>query len=301
VARTVALIGIGAMGSGVGRCLLEKGFAVRGFDVRSSPLTSLGEAGAVVCGSPAEAADGADAVVLLVLNTDQVADVVFGERGLHESLATGAPIVCAVTMAAARAKALAEQAQQAGYRWLDAPVSGGTVRARDGTLTSMVGASEEDLNLARPILEAYSKDIFHLGPVGAGSTAKMVNQVLVYCHLVATAEAMTLCRKLGVDGQAVYDVICTAMGASAIFASRVPRILDGTYESGGSLRIALKDLAIVEETARGENIPMPMSALALQLFRATAASGGIDQDDLVIARLYEQLAGLSQAELAQHL
>jgi L-threonate 2-dehydrogenase len=294
VSKTVALIGVGAMGSGVGRCLLEQGFVVRAFDVRSAPLSSLGEAGGVACGSPAEAADGADAVVLLVLNADQVAEVVFGERGLRQTLSKAAPIVSAVTMSAARAKSLAAEAEHAGYRWIEAPVSGGVVRAREGTLTSMVGASEDDLDQARPILEAYSKDIFHLGPVGAGSTAKMVNQVLVYCHLAATAEAMTLCRKLGVDGQAVYDVICTAMGASAIFASRVPRILDGTYESGGSLRIALKDLAIVEETARGENMPMPMSSLAMQLFRATAASGGIDQDDLVIARLYEQLAGLSE-------
>src|SRR5690242_13185375 len=134
MARTVALIGIGAMGSGVGRCLLERGFVVRGFDIRDAPVSELQAAGGVACASPAEAAEGADGVVLLVLNADQVAEVVFGERGVHETLARGAPIVCAVTMAAARAKTLAEQAAQAGYRWLDAPVSGGTVRAREGSL-----------------------------------------------------------------------------------------------------------------------------------------------------------------------
>src|SRR5947209_7113352 len=99
--HTVALVGVGAMGSGVGRCLLEKGFVVRAFDVRTEPLAELGKAGAVACDSPAEAADGADAVVLLVLNADQVADVVFGPGGLRDRLARGAPIVCAVTMSAA--------------------------------------------------------------------------------------------------------------------------------------------------------------------------------------------------------
>jgi 3-hydroxyisobutyrate dehydrogenase-like beta-hydroxyacid dehydrogenase len=103
---------------------------------------------------------------------------------------------------------------------------------------------------------------------------------------------MTLCRKAGADPQAVYDVICTAMGSSAIFASRVPKIIDGTYQSGGSLRIALKDLAIVEDTARDLGIPMFMSAQATQLFRATAAAGQLDEDDLAVARLMEQLAGL---------
>src|SRR6185295_19401488 len=135
-----------------------------------------------------------------------------------------------------------------------------------------------------------SRDIFHLGPVGAGSTAKMVNQILVYCNLAASAEAMTLCRKLGVDGQAVYDVICTAMGASTVFEMRVPHILDGTYLSGGSMRIALKDLGIIEETARELGVPMPMSAQATQLFRAAAGSGLLDQDDLAVAQLMERLA-----------
>jgi 3-hydroxyisobutyrate dehydrogenase len=121
----------------------------------------------------------------------------------------------------------------------------------------------------------------------------MVNQILVFCNLAATAEAMTLCRKAGADPKAVYDVICTAMGASAIFETRVPKIIDGSYASGGSLRIALKDLGIVEDTARELGMPMLMSSQATQLFRATAAAGMLDQDDLAVARLIEQLAGVS--------
>jgi len=144
----------------------------------------------------------------------------------------------------------------------------------------------------RPLLEAFSRDVFHLGPVGAGSTAKLVNQVLVFCNLASTVEAMTLCRKLGADQQAIFDVIRTAVGTSAIFEMRVPKLLDGTYASGGSMRIALKDLGIIEETAREIGMPMLMTTQATQLFRAAAAGGNLDGDDLAVAHLMERLAGV---------
>jgi 3-hydroxyisobutyrate dehydrogenase-like beta-hydroxyacid dehydrogenase len=143
------------------------------------------------------------------------------------------------------------------------------------------------------MIEAYSRDIFHLGPIGAGSTGKIVNQILVYCNLASTVEAITLCQKLGADPHAIYDVICTSMGASTVFQMRVPKILDGSFESGGSLKIALKDLGIVEEIARENAVPMPMSAQATQLFRATAASGASDQDDLALAKLVARMHGLT--------
>ena len=280
------------MGSGMARCLLRRGFKVRGFDVRSEAVDRLASDGGHASRSSADAGQGASAAVVVVLNADQMESVVFGTDGLAKSLPNGTPVISMSTMSPARARDLASRAAEAGLRWLDAPVSGGTQRAADGTLTTMVGAEPADLDLARPLLDAMCRDVFHLGPVGAGSTAKMVNQVLVYCNLAATVEAITLCRKLGVDLQAVYDVICTAMGASAIFATRVPKLIDGSYASGGSMRIALKDLGIVDETAREVDMPMPMSALATQLFRSAAAAGLLDEDDLSVARVYEQLAGL---------
>ncbi len=278
------------------RCLARDGFQLRAYDVRPAPIQALNrEVGAVACGSCAEAAEGADAAVVVVLTADQAQDAVFGEHGLATRLPKGALVICNTTMSPARARALAQHATDHGLRWLEAPVSGGAERADNGTLTTMVGAAPEDLDQARPLLAPFSRDVFHLGPVGAGSTAKMVNQVLVYCHLAAAVEAMTLCRKLGADAQAVYDVIRTAMGNSAIFESRVPRLIDGSLQTGGSLRIALKDLGIVEETAREVGLPMLMSAQATQLFRAAAAAGYLDEDDLAVAHVIEHLAGLTTA------
>jgi 3-hydroxyisobutyrate dehydrogenase len=294
--QTVAFVGLGSMGSGMARCLVRKGFTVRGYDTQPATLERFSIDGGQACSSAAEAGEGARAAVVIVLNADQAEDVVFGKHGLARSLAPGSVVICMVTMSPARSVGLARQANAAGLGWLDAPVSGGTVRAANGTLTTMVGGDTADLERTRDVLEAFSEHIFQLGPVGTGSTAKMVNQILVYCNLAAAAEAMTLCRKAGADPQAVYDVICTAMGTSAVFESRVPRLIDGSYQSGGSLRIALKDLGIVEDTARELGMPVLMSAQATQLFRATAAAGMLDQDDLAVARLLEQISGLSIAD-----
>jgi putative dehydrogenase len=292
MAQTVAFVGLGSMGAGMARSLVRNEFTVRGHDIRAEPLERLAVDGGQPCRSAADAGTGAQVAVVIVLTADQAEQAIFGSNGLAETLALGSVVVCMSTMAPARTVALGERANAVGLGWLDAPVSGGSVRAGEGTLTTMVGGDAASLEMARPVIEGFSQYVFHLGPVGAGSTAKMVNQILVYCNLAATVEAMTLCRKAGADPQAVYDVICTAMGSSAIFASRVPKIIDGSYQSGGSLRIALKDLGIVEETARDLGIPMLMTAQATQLFRATAAAGRLDEDDLAVARVMEQLAGL---------
>jgi L-threonate 2-dehydrogenase len=293
MAQTVAFVGLGAMGSGMARCLVRKEFTVRGYDVRSEVLEQLGLDGGQPCRSAADAGDGAQIAVVIVLNADQAEDAIFGEHGLARTLPRDSVVVCMSTMSPARTRGLGMRAASAGLAWLDAPVSGGTLRAADGTLTTMVGAEAADLERARPVLDGFSQHVFHLGPVGSGSTAKMVNQILVYCNLAAAVEAMTLCRKAGADPQAVYDVICTAMGSSAVFEARVPRLIDGSYQSGGSLRIALKDLGIIEDTARELDMAMLMSTQATQLFRATAAGGRLDQDDLAVARVIEQLAGLT--------
>jgi len=292
MAQTVAFVGLGSMGAGMARSLVRNEFTVRGYDIRSEPLEQLGLDGGQPCRSAADAGTGANVAVVIVLTADQAEQAIFGEHGLAESLLPGSVVVCMSTMSPARTQELGARAAAMGLGWLDAPVSGGTVRAEEGTLTTMVGGDASDLERARTVLEGFSQYIFHLGPVGAGSTAKMVNQILVYCNLAASVEAMTLCRKAGADPQAVYDVICTAMGSSAIFAARVPKIIDGSYQSGGSLRIALKDLGIVEDTARDLGMPILMTAQATQLFRATAAAGRLDEDDLPVARVIEQLAGL---------
>jgi putative dehydrogenase len=292
VTEPVAFVGLGAMGLPMATCLVRAGFTVRGFDIQPRAVRALEEAGGHASTSAADAAQGARIAVVVVLNADQVEEVAFGEQGFVQRLEPDSVVVAMSTMSPQRTRALGAQAAARGLRWVDAPISGGTARAVDGTLTTMVGAEPADLERVRAVLEAFSKHVFHLGPVGAGATAKMVNQMLVYSNLAATVEAIALCRKSGADPSAVYEVICTAMGASAIFESRVPKLIDGSYASGGSMRIALKDLGIIEDTARDLGVPTFMTAQATQLFRAAAAAGLLDEDDLAVARVVDRLAGL---------
>src|SRR5690348_17115385 len=155
--QTVAFVGLGAMGAGMARCLARGGFTVRPYDIRPDPLQAFAEdTGSVACRSSAEAGTGADAAVVIVLTADQAQQTVFGEAGLAASLPRGAPVVCMSTMSPGRARALAAQAADRNLRWVDAPVSGGTERAAEGTLTTMVGAEAADLERARPMLDAFS-------------------------------------------------------------------------------------------------------------------------------------------------
>lgn len=290
--QDVAFVGLGSMGLGMALNLARKGFQVRGYDVRSERTEELREWGGYAATSPADAGAGARAAVIMVLTADQAEEVAFGPNGLVQSLPRGAPLVCMSTMSPSRARQLAERAAQAGLRYLDAPVSGGSHRAESGTLTAMVGGADEDLEAVRDVLQGFCQHIFHLGPVGSGSTAKMVNQILVFTGLAAIGEAMAICARSGADQRAVYEVVRTSMGTSAVFEAWGPAILDGSFQSHSTFRIALKDLGIVEEAARELGIPQFMAATATQLFRAAASAGSLDDDQASVARLSARLSGL---------
>src|SRR6266700_7303251 len=153
MAQTVAIIGLGSMGSGMARSLVRNKFTVRGYDIRSERSERLATDGGQPCRSAADAATGADVAVVIVLTADEAEQAIFGEHGLAETLAPGSVVVCMSTMSPARTQELGARATAVGLGWLDAPVSGGTVRADEGTLTTMVGGDAGNLERARPVLE----------------------------------------------------------------------------------------------------------------------------------------------------
>src|ERR1700716_837246 len=168
MAQTVAIVGLGSMGAGMARSLVRNELTVRGYDIRSEPLERLAVDGGQPCRSAADAATGAQVAVVIVLTADQAEQAIFGENGLAETLAPGSVVVCMSTMSPARTQELGARAAGMGLGWLDAPVSGGTVRADEGTLTTMVGGDAAALETARPVIEGFSRYVFYLGPVGAG-------------------------------------------------------------------------------------------------------------------------------------
>jgi putative dehydrogenase len=290
--RRVAVIGLGSMGFGMAQSLRRAGFEVVGCDVSAAPLQRFREEGGLVARTPALAAEGAGVVVSVVVNAAQTEAVLFGPEGAGETLETGAVFVSSATMDPQVARRLGARLEATGRRYLDAPVSGGAVRAAEGELTVMASGTAEAFAAARPALQAMAGKVYELGDeAGQGSAFKMINQLLAGVHIAAACEAMTLAAKQGLDLRKVYEVITASAGNSWMFENRAPHILDGDYAPRSAIDIFVKDLGIVQDMARAERFPAPVAAAALQMYLAAAGAGMGQDDDASLARVYAQLSG----------
>jgi len=290
--RRVAVIGLGSMGFGMAQSLRRAGFEVVGCDVSAAPLQRFREAGGLVARTPALAAEGADVVVSVVVNAAQTEAVLFGREGAGETLAKGAVFVSSATMDPQIARRLGAQLEASDRRYLDAPISGGAVRAAEGQLTVMASGTAAAFAAARPVLQAMAGKVYELGDeAGLGSAFKMINQLLAGVHIAAASEAMALAAKQGLDLQTVYQVITASAGNSWMFENRVPHILEGDYAPRSAIDIFVKDLGIVQDMARAERFPAPLAAAALQMYLAASGAGMGQDDDASVARVYAQLSG----------
>ena len=293
-AKTVAVIGLGAMGLGMARSLLRGGLVVRGCDVNPDAVTTLKADGGIAAASPAVAAEGADIVAVVVVNAAQAEAVLFGENGAVAALRPGAVVIASPTMAPQEAQDFARRAEEAGVLYLDAPISGGTAKAAGGRLTVMASGSEAAFAAAQPALDAMAETVYRLGDtVGIGSSFKIVNQLLAGVHIAAACEAITFAKSLGLDISRVFDVITKSAGNSWMFENRVPHVLSGDYTPMSAVSIFTKDLGIVSDLGRKQVFPLPMTSAALQLFVMTQAAGMGKDDDASVARLLAGIAGLT--------
>lgn len=288
------MIGLGSMGFGMAASLLRAGFAVSGCDISPDALARLKQVGGTPAATPAEAAEGADIVVTVVVNARQTTDVLFGPDGAAATAAPGAVVISSATMAPADAEALAARLEAAGLTLLDAPISGGAARAAKGELTVMASGPAAAFDKAGAALDAMAVKVHRLGDrAGIGASVKMVNQLLAGVHIAAACEAIALAAKLGLDLPTVYEVITGSAGNSWMFENRIPHVLAGDYTPLSSIEIFVKDLGILQDMARAERYPAPLAAAALQMYLAAAGSGmGLD-DDSSLARLYAGLAGVT--------
>lgn len=275
---TVAFIGLGNMGGGMAANLAAKGFAVRAFDLSADALAKAEAAGCAICASAVEAVSGADVVVTMLPAGSHVAgvyrDAVFG------TAPAGTLLIDCSTIDVATAKIVAAEAAAKGLLALDAPVSGGIAAANAGTLTFMVGGSDEGFARAKPVLEAMGKAVIHAGANGAGQTAKICNNMLLGATMIATAEAFVLAQKLGLDPQRFYDIASVSSGQNWSMTSYCPlpgvgpeSPADRGYEGGFATALMLKDLRLAAEAAAMAGADTPMGARALDLYEAFAAAG----------------------------
>lgn len=282
----VAFFGLGAMGLPMARRLVAAGHDVAGFDIRRAALDGLDAAGGRAAGSVAEAAADADLAILMVVSGDQAEQLLFGADGggggggLADRLPPAAIVVAGCTQPAAQAKRIGERLAAAGLRFLDAPVSGGTVGAEAGTLTIMAAGPAADFETAQPVLASLGDKIFHVGTEwGQGSLVKTINQLLCGCHIAVAAEALALGMRAGLDGAQMLRIFGGSAAASWMLGDRGPRMLEADPPVRSAVDIFVKDLGIVRDTAAGLGAPTPMAEEALALFQAVSAAGLGSADD----------------------
>jgi len=289
----VGVIGRGAMGLGAALNLLKAGHEVIGVEPRAAGRDAFATEGGAAVASVAGLPGVLEAVVVFVVNAAQAEAVLFGEGGIAPRLPRGAVVLLCTTVSPAAAKAIARRLEEYGVLMLDSPVSGGAKGAMAGTLTVMASGTEAAFAAAKPVLDAIAKRICNLGPEpGAGSTVKMVNQLLAGIHLAAMGESFALGVRAGADPKVLFDVISESAGASWMFLDRGPRLLAGDDAPRSAINIFVKDLGIVLDEARALTLPLPLAAAAHLIFLAVAAGGAGDRDDAFTIRFWERLAGI---------
>jgi len=292
----VGVIGLGSMGMGMALSLVKAGHVVAGSEVRKAAADALVAAGGEAAANPGAAAEGAALVILMVVNQAQVEAVLQGPDGVVAKLPKGGVVMLSSTVPAGFTEALDARLKETGHILLDAPVSGGAAKARDGQLTIMSSGSAAAYAVADPVLAAVATTVYRLGDrPGIGSTVKTVNQLLAGVHIAAAAEAMALGARAGADPRQLYEVISNSAGGSWMFQNRVPHMLDGDFTPLSSVEIFVKDLGLVLDTGRSLRFPLPIAAAAHQQFLAAAGAGHGGEDDAAVVKVYEGVSGMTVA------
>ncbi len=308
----LAWIGLGALGTPMAHNLLAAGYPLTVFNRTTSRCAPLQAAGARVADSPAEAANGAD-VLLLCVSDDHAAEAVLlgptnasrphAEQGRQhcpqfrtdctdlgtaaiDALPPGALVIDCSTIAPATSRRLAAALAERGIHYIDAPVTGGTEGARAGRLSVLVGGAPEQLERARPLLEVLGSAITHFGPVGAGQEAKAVNQVLVAGSYAAVAEALSLAERLGLDRHQVVEALKGGAAGSWALEHRSAPMINDHFPLGFKLALHRKDLAIALEAAAAQELELPVSQLVAAMEDALLAEGHGELDVSALARWF---------------
>jgi 3-hydroxyisobutyrate dehydrogenase len=285
--ESVAVIGLGAMGLGMAQSLRRAGFQVHACDVRAEIAQKFATEGGTACATPAEAAAAADIVVSVVVNALQTEGVLFGESGAARTMSKGSLFVMCSTVDPNWSIALEQRLADLGVLYLDAPISGGAAKAAAGTMTMMTAGRPEAYKKARRVLDAMAANVYRLGDsAGNGSKVKIINQLLAGVHIAAAAEAMALGLRVGVDPQALYEVITHSAGNSWMFENRMVHVLKGDYAPLSAVDIFVKDLGLVLDTARASKFPLPLSATAHQMFMQASSAGHGREDDSAVIKIF---------------
>ena len=287
----IGFIGLGIMGKPMARNLIKAGYALTVHDRNRGPVDELASEGASPASSPRQIAEKSDMVITMLPDSPDVELVVLGPEGVIEGVRPGMLFVDMSTIAPATTRKVYDALKTKGLESLDAPVSGGEVGAKEGTLSIMVGGMEEAFNRAMPIFQVMGKNIVHMGGPGAGQVTKACNQVVVGLTIQAVSEALILAKKAGVDPGKVREALLGGFAQSRILDLHGKRIIDRKFEPGFKIRLHRKDLGIALQTGRELSVPLFATAQAAEMMNTLLAMGKGDLDHSAMALLVEQLAG----------
>lgn len=296
-AENICVIGLGSMGMGAAKSCLRAGLNTWGVDLNPAALENLRQAGARDAQPSASAfADQLDAVLLLVVNAQQVNAILFGEEGLAAKLRPGTVVMVSSTLSARDAQQIEQQLAQYQLLMLDAPVSGGAAKAASGEMTVMASGSDAAFAQLQSVLDAVAAKVYRVGSeIGLGSTVKIIHQLLAGVHIAVGAEPMALAARAGIPLETMYEVVTNAAGNSWMFENRMRHVVDGDYSPKSAVDIFVKDLNLVADTAKSLHFPLPLASTALNMFTEASNAGYGREDDSAVIKIFSGIT-LPQAE-----
>lgn len=282
----VGIVGVGNMGGGMAARLLARGWTVRACDLVPERVAALVPQGAHAAATPAQAAEGAQALIVCVVDAAQAEDVLFGPAGAAAALPPGSAVLLCPTIAPDDVERLAQRLERAGLAAVDAPMSGGPARARDGSMSLMVACADAVFEQQRPLLQALAARLFRVGSrPGDDARTKLVNNLLAGINLAGAAEALALAQRLGLDPARTLDVIEQSSGQSWIASDRMRRAIAGDYAPRAHVTLLQKDTGLALAAARAAGFAGPLGPAAHEVFNRAVRAGLGDLDDAALFRL----------------
>jgi 2-hydroxy-3-oxopropionate reductase len=289
--KKIGFIGLGIMGKPMSKNLLKAGYPLVVYDIVAAAVEAVVDAGAEKGASPKDVAQKADVVITMLPNSPHVKEAVLGKDGVYDIARPGSILIDMSSIAPLVSREVAAKLAEKKIRMLDAPVSGGEPKAIDGTLSIMVGGSKPDFDEFFPLLKAMGASVVLCGEIGAGNVTKLANQIIVAANIAAVSEALVMATKAGVSPDLVYQAIRGGLAGSTVLDAKAPLMMDRNFKPGFRINLHIKDLDNVLETAKGIDVPTPLTEKVMAMMQSLREELG-NADHSALVRYYETLAGI---------
>jgi 2-hydroxy-3-oxopropionate reductase len=286
----IGFIGLGIMGKPMAKNLLKAGYNLVVLDLNQSSFDELVSLGAEQASTPKEIALNCEIIITMLPNSPQVKEVVLEKNGLIDGLKTGSVFIDMSSISPLVSRELSRTLEEKGAEMLDAPVSGGEPKAKDGTLSVMVGGKKEVFDRCYPILKAMAASVVLTGNIGAGNITKLANQIIVALNIAAMSEALVLASKAGVEPELVYQAIRGGLAGSTVLDAKAPMVMDRKFNPGFRLNLHIKDLSNALDTSHEIGVSLPLTSAVMEIMQTLKVDGLGEDDHGSLIKYYEKLA-----------